>query len=79
MVGRGGGDRNDKLLNKACALYALQPPLLANRNKQNKLSTATLLGELLLCNDDNSFQVFHFLLAFSFVFSKLGNLLSVRS
>jgi hypothetical protein len=34
--GRGGGDRNDKHLNKACALNALQPPTLANWNKRNK-------------------------------------------
>jgi hypothetical protein len=34
--GRGGGDRTDKLLNKACALYALQLPPLSNRNKRNK-------------------------------------------
>jgi hypothetical protein len=36
MVGRGGGDRKDKLPNKACALYALQLPAPANRNKRNK-------------------------------------------
>jgi hypothetical protein len=36
MVGRGGGDRNDRQTNKACALYALQPPPLANWNKRNK-------------------------------------------
>jgi hypothetical protein len=35
-VGRGGGDRKDKLLNKACVLNALQPPPLANWNKRNK-------------------------------------------
>src|SRR5271156_2292459 len=34
--GRGGGDRKDKLLNKACALNALQPPPLANWNKRNR-------------------------------------------
>jgi hypothetical protein len=34
--GRGGGDRNDRQTNKACALYALQPPPLANWNKRNK-------------------------------------------
>jgi hypothetical protein len=34
--GRGGGDRKDKLLNKACALNALQPPPLSNWNKWNK-------------------------------------------
>ena len=34
--GRGGGDRKDKLLNKACALYTLQPPPLSNWNKRNK-------------------------------------------
>ena len=34
--GRGGGDRKDELLNKACVLYALQPPLLSNWNKWNK-------------------------------------------
>ncbi len=28
----------DKLLNKACALYALQPPLPSNWNKRNKAS-----------------------------------------
>jgi hypothetical protein len=36
MVGRGGGDRNDRQTNNACALYALQPPPLANWNKRNK-------------------------------------------
>src|SRR5277367_4809319 len=36
VVGRGGGDRNDRQTNKACALYALQPPPLANWNKRNK-------------------------------------------
>jgi hypothetical protein len=35
-IGRGGGDRKDKLLNKACDLYALQLPAPANRNKRNK-------------------------------------------
>src|SRR6266851_3625163 len=35
MDGRGGGDRKYKLLNKAYALCALQPPTLSNRNKQN--------------------------------------------
>ena len=34
--GKGGGDRNDRQTNKACALYALQPPPLANWNKRNK-------------------------------------------
>jgi hypothetical protein len=34
--GRGGGDRKDKLSNKACALNALQPPPLSNRNKRNR-------------------------------------------
>ena len=34
--GRGGGDRKDRQTNKACALYALQPPPLANWNKRNK-------------------------------------------
>ena len=34
--GRGGGDRNDECLNKACALNALQPAIPANRNKRNK-------------------------------------------
>jgi hypothetical protein len=33
--GRGGGDRKDKLINKACVLYALQPPQVSNRNKRN--------------------------------------------
>jgi hypothetical protein len=32
---RGGGDRKDKLLNKACVLYALQPPQVSSRNKRN--------------------------------------------
>jgi len=36
IFGRGGGDRKDKLLNKACALYALQLPAPANWNKRNK-------------------------------------------
>ena len=35
-VGRGGGDRNDKLANKACALSVLQPPPLSNWNKRNR-------------------------------------------
>ena len=34
--GRGGGDRNDRQTNKACALYALQQSPLANWNKRNK-------------------------------------------
>jgi len=34
--GRGGGDRKDRQTNKACALYVLQPPPLANWNKRNK-------------------------------------------
>jgi hypothetical protein len=38
MAGRGGGDRNDKHLNKACALNALQPPTPANWNKRNKMT-----------------------------------------
>jgi hypothetical protein len=37
MVGRGGGDRTDKLLNKACALKALQLPMLSNWNKRNRI------------------------------------------
>jgi hypothetical protein len=37
-IGRGGGDRNDKYLNKACILSALQPPTPANRNKRNKMT-----------------------------------------
>ena len=32
-VGRGGAERKDKVLNKACALYALQPIILFNWNK----------------------------------------------
>ena len=35
LIGRGGGDRNDRQTNKACALYALQPPPLPNWNKRN--------------------------------------------
>jgi hypothetical protein len=35
-IGRGGGDRKDKLLDKACALNALQLPLLSNWNKRNR-------------------------------------------
>jgi hypothetical protein len=35
MVGRGGGDRKDKLANKACALNVLQPRPLSNWNKRN--------------------------------------------
>jgi len=31
------GSRKDKLLNKACAFYALQLPLLSNWYKQNKV------------------------------------------
>jgi len=34
-IGRGGGDRKDKLLNKVCALSALQPPAPVNWNKRN--------------------------------------------
>jgi hypothetical protein len=34
--GRGGGGRKYEPLNKACALYALQPPLRTNWNKWNK-------------------------------------------
>ena len=34
---RGGGDRNDKHLYKACALNALQPATPANWNKRNKM------------------------------------------
>jgi hypothetical protein len=34
---RGGGDRTDKLLNKACALKALQLPMLSNWNKRNRI------------------------------------------
>jgi hypothetical protein len=36
VIGRGGGDRNDRQTNKACALYALQPPPSTNWNKWNK-------------------------------------------
>ena len=46
-VGRGGGDRKYKLLNKACALYALQSSTLSNRNKQNSApSNHQWLGRL---------------------------------
>ncbi len=38
LVARGGGNRNDKYLNKACTLNALQPPIPANRNKRNKMT-----------------------------------------
>ena len=41
-IGRGGGDRNDKYINKACALNALQPRAPANRNLRNKLAAAVL-------------------------------------
>ena len=37
MDDRGGGDRKDKLLNKAFTLYALQLRLLSNWNKWNKV------------------------------------------
>jgi hypothetical protein len=37
MVGRGGGDRNDKYFNKASALNALQPTTPANWNKRNRM------------------------------------------
>jgi len=37
MDDRGGGDRKDKLLNKAFTPYALQLPLLSNWNKSNKV------------------------------------------
>ncbi len=46
-IGRGGGDRKYKLLNKACALYALQSSTLSNRNKQNNApSNHRWLGRL---------------------------------
>jgi hypothetical protein len=35
-IGRGGGDRKDKLANKACALNVLQPRPLSNWNKRNR-------------------------------------------
>jgi hypothetical protein len=38
MNGRGGGDRNDKYLNKVCALNALQLPPPVSRNKRNKMT-----------------------------------------
>jgi hypothetical protein len=38
--GRGGGDRNDRYLNKECALNAWQPPSPAKWNK--RLSMLTL-------------------------------------
>ena len=44
MVGRGGGDRKDKLLNKACALNALQPLPLSNWNKRNRHQDESALG-----------------------------------
>ena len=34
------GDRKDKLINKACAHWALQPPALTNWNKWNKVKEA---------------------------------------
>jgi hypothetical protein len=43
-IGRGGGDRKDKLLNKAWALYALQPLPLSNRNKRNRRQAEPALG-----------------------------------
>jgi hypothetical protein len=36
MVGRGGGDRKDKLANKVCALNVLRPRPLSNWNKRNR-------------------------------------------
>jgi hypothetical protein len=42
--GRGGGDRKDKLLNKACALNALQPLPLSNWNKRNRHQDESALG-----------------------------------
>ena len=36
MDGRGGGDRKDKLANKACALNVLQPRPLFNWDKRNR-------------------------------------------
>jgi hypothetical protein len=42
--GRGGGDRKDKLLNKACALNALQPLPLSNWNKRNRRQAEPALG-----------------------------------
>jgi hypothetical protein len=35
-VSKGGKERKDKVLNKACALYALQPIILFNWNKWNR-------------------------------------------
>ena len=62
--GRGGGDRKDKLLNKACALNALQPPPLSNWNKRNRRQVP------LPSKQDTRFQTFRF----SAVFSPLGAL-----
>ena len=42
--GRGGGDRKDKLLNKACALNALQSLPLSNWNKRNRRQEEPALG-----------------------------------
>jgi len=41
MVGRGGGDRKNELLNKALALYALQLRLLSNWNKMEQGAIST--------------------------------------
>src|SRR5882724_8096368 len=67
MVGRGGGDRNDKDLNKVCVLNVLQPPPLVNRNKRNKASTLAHVRRLGLgeesglasnCNQDQKLRTF---------------------
>ena len=44
VFGRGGGDRKDKLLNKACALNVLQPLPLSNWNKRNRRRAEPALG-----------------------------------
>jgi hypothetical protein len=44
IAGRGGGDRKDKLANKACALNVLQPRPLSNWNKRNRRQVSHALG-----------------------------------
>ena len=56
-IGRGGGDRNDKYLNRVCALNTLQPPALANWNKRNKMTDLLVTNrrcKLILCVESAS-------------------------
>jgi hypothetical protein len=50
--GRGGGDRKDKILNKACDLYALQLPAQPTRTNgtRRQLGLHPKLEKLQLCH-----------------------------